>query len=308
MSTQLTAPRRRDSGRPVWEEKPSVAGQTLKAAVLVAVVLAVVIPVWSVVVTSLSSQQTINDAGGMVFIPKEFDISAYVSIYTRGEVARAVWMSTLVTLVGTAISLTCTVLAAYGLSRPGTLGHRTLLFWFLLTFLIWPGLVPSYLVVTSLGLKNTIWALILPTAVNAFNLIVVRAFFMNIPNELIDSARIDGASEWRILTRIVLPLSKAVVAVIGLFYAVGSWNAYFNAVLYMTDSDKRVVQQVLQSYILAGQNPANIGSAPAFGFNAPPSLAIKMAVAVTVLIPVAIIYPIVQRHFTKGVIVGAIKG
>jgi putative aldouronate transport system permease protein len=299
---------RRNPNRPAWEEQPTVAGQALKTTLLAAVVLAVIVPVWSVVVTSFSSRQTINEAGGMVFIPKDFDISAYVSIYTRGEVASAVWMSTLVTLVGTSVSLFCTVLAAYGLSRPGSLGHRTLLFWFLLTFLIGPGLVPSYLVVTSLGLKNTIWALILPGAVSAFNLVIIRAFFMNIPNELIDSARIDGASEWRILTQITLPLSKAVIAVIGLFYAVGYWNAYFNAVLYITDTDKRVVQQVLQSYILAGQNPANIGSAPAFGFNAPPSLAIKMAVAVTVLVPVAIIYPFVQRHFTKGVILGAIKG
>lgn len=299
---------RRNPNRPAWEEKPTALGQTIKTIVLTAVVLAVVIPVWSVVVTSFSSRETINEAGGMVFIPRDFDISAYVSIFTRGEVASAVWMSTMVTVVGTAISLFCTVLAAYGLSRPGSLGHRTLLFWYLLTFLIGPGLVPSYLVVTSLGLKNTIWALVLPGAVSAFNLIIIRAFFMNIPNELIDSARIDGATEWRILTRITLPLSKAVIAVIGLFYAVGYWNAYFNAVLYITDTDKRVVQQVLQSYILAGQNPANIGSAPAFGFNAPPSLAIKMAVAVTVLVPVAIIYPFVQRHFTKGVILGAIKG
>lgn len=299
---------RRNPRRPLWEENPTVLGQSLKTIVLSAVVLAVIVPVWSVIVTSLSTQQTINEAGGMVFVPKDFDVSAYVSIYTRGEVASAVWMSTMVTVVGTAISLFCTVLAAYGLSRPGSLGHRTLLFWFLVTFLIQPGLVPTYLVVTSLGLKNTIWALILPSAVSAFNLVIIRSFFMNIPGELIDSARIDGANEWRILTRIVLPLSRAVIAVIGLFYAVGYWNAYFNAVLYITDSEKRVVQQVLQSYILAGQNPANIGSAPAFGFNAPPSLAIKMAVAVTVLVPVAIIYPFVQRHFTKGVILGAIKG
>src|SRR5262249_50590108 len=147
------------------------------------------------------------------------------------------------------------VLAAYGLSRPGSLAHRPLLFWFLLTFLIYPGLVPSYLVVTGLGLKNSLWALILPSAISAFNLVVIRAFFMNIPSELIDSAKIDGAGEFRILARIVLPLSKAVIAVIGLFYGVGYWNAFFNAMLYIDDPDERVVQRVLQGYILAGQTP-----------------------------------------------------
>src|SRR6185503_15318940 len=116
--------------------------------------------------------------------------------------------------VGTAWSLSLTVLAAYGLSRPGSVGHRGLLFFFLLTFLIFPGLVPSYLVVTGLGLKDSIWSLILPSAISVFNLVVIRAFFMNVPGELLDSARIDGAGELRILWRIVLPLSRAVIAVV----------------------------------------------------------------------------------------------
>ncbi|GAA1606682.1 carbohydrate ABC transporter permease [Catellatospora bangladeshensis] len=299
---------RRRNRRPAWEEPPTVAGQLVKGAVLTGVVLAVLIPVWSILVTSFSSRQAIADAGGMVFRPRDFDLSAYVLIFTRGEVSRAVWNSMFVTVTGTLLALVCTVLAAYGLSRPGSLFHRPLLLFFLITFLIGPGLIPSYVVVTSLGLKDSHWSLILPAAVNAFNLIVVRQFFMGIPGELIDSARIDGAGEWRILTRIVLPLSKAVVAVVGLFYAVGYWNMYFNAVLYLNNSEDHVVQQVLQAYILAGQSPAGIGSPPALGFNAPPSLAVKMAVVVVVLIPIVIVYPFIQRHFTKGVITGALKG
>lgn len=301
----------RRTGRPVWEERPTPVGRAAKAAVLAAMVLAVLFPLWSIVVTSLSSRQTINEAGGMVVIPRDFDPSAYALIFSRGEVARAVWISVLVALVGTAFSLVLTVLAAYGLSRPGTVAHRPLLFWFLLTFLIYPGLVPSYLVVTGLGLKDSLWSLILPSAISAFNLVVIRAFFMSIPTELVDSARIDGAGELRILGRIVLPLARAVVAVVGLFYAVGYWNAFFNAMLYIDDPDKRVVQRVLQGYILQGQTPQMGGQPVSFpGFNnvIPPTLAVKMAVVVVTLLPVAIVYPFVQRHFIKGVIIGAIKG
>lgn len=146
--------------------------------------------------------------------------------------------------MGTAISLVLNILAAYGLSRRGSLGHRTLLFVFLLTFFVYPSLIPSYLVVTGLGLKNNLFALILPVAVNAFNLIVMRAFFMNLPQDLMDSARIDRASELRILTRIVMPLSKAVIA---LFYGVMYWNSFFNAMIYIQNRDLDPIQRVLQN-------------------------------------------------------------
>jgi putative aldouronate transport system permease protein len=233
-----------------------------------------------------------------------------VIIFSGGQVSRSIVVTLIVTFAGTAISLLLTVLAAYGLSRPDSLFHRPLLFYFLVTFLIYPGLVPAYLVVTGLGLKDNLLALMLPTAISVFNLVVVRSFFMNIPKELMESARIDGASEWDILFRIVLPLSKAVIAVVGLFYAVGYWNAYFNAVLYIDDGDLWPIQRVLQSYILAGQSPNVQGAAVSIpGISAyPPTLAVKMAVVVVTIIPALIIYPFVQRNFTKGVMVGAVKG
>jgi putative aldouronate transport system permease protein len=298
------------SARAAWEEKPTAVGSLAKGGTLAFVVLAVVFPLWSIVVTSLSSRETINRAGGMVVVPRGIDLSAYVTMFSGGQVTRAVWVSVVISVVGTVFSLALTILAAYGLSRPGSVAHRPLLFFFLLTFLVYPGLVPSYLVVTGLGMKDSLWALILPSAVNVFNLVVVRAFFMSIPTELIDSAHIDGASEWRILTSIVLPLSKAVVAVVGLFYAVGYWNAYFNAVLYIDDNDKWPIQRVLQGYILAGQSPQLSGVAVSLpGITAyPPSLAVKMAVVVVTVVPALLVYPFVQKHFTKGVIVGAVKG
>jgi putative aldouronate transport system permease protein len=292
--------------RPAWEEKPTVAGQTAKGTVLTVVVLAVLIPLWVVLVTSLSSRETINAAGGLVVIPRGIDVSAYRIIFSGGQITQALWISSLLTVMGTAVSLSVTVLAAYGLSRPGSVGHRGLLFFFLLTFLIYPGMVPSYLVVTGLGLKDSLWALILPSALSVFNLVVVRAFFQNIPGELMDSARVDGAGEFRILWRIVLPLSKAVVAVVGLFYAVGYWNAWFTALLYIDDNEKFPIQRVLQSFILAGQSPQQSGAA--VGAALPPTLAIKMAVVVVTVAPIAMVYPFIQRHFAKGTMIGAVKG
>ena len=297
--------------RPVWEEPPSLAGRLGKNTLLTVIVLAVLFPLWSVLVTSLSSRDTVNAAGGMVVIPRGFDPSAYLVIFDGGQVARAVWISVLLTAMGTAFSLTLTVLAAYGLSRTGSLWHRPILFFFLLTFLIYPGMVPSYLVVTGFGLKDNLWALILPGAITAFNLVVIRAFFQGIPTELIDCARLDGAGEFGILTRIMLPLSKAVIAVVGLFYAVNYWNAFFNALLYIDDNDKWPVQRLLQSYILLGQTPQMAGqpvNVPGAGTAIPPTLSIKMAVVIVTVVPALMVYPFVQRHFTKGTLTGAIKG
>lgn len=307
MSTTIaTKQRRRGPVRPPWEEKPTPVGQSLKAIALTIIVLAVLIPMWSVLVTSLASRETLSEAGGsMVFVPKEIDFSAYRTIFSGGIVTRALWISTLVTVVGTAVSLSFTVLAAYGLSRPGSVGHRPILFYFLLTFLIYPGLVPSYLVVTGVGLKDSLWSLILPSAISVFNLVVIRGFFQNIPQELLDSARIDGAGEFRVLWRIVLPLSKAVVAVVGLFYAVGYWNAWFNALLYIDNSDKFPLQIILRSMILLGQSPQFSGATTG---SLPPTESIKMAVVVLTIAPILIVYPFIQRHFIKGVILGAIKG
>ncbi|WP_117212584.1 carbohydrate ABC transporter permease [Allorhizocola rhizosphaerae] len=294
------------SVRPVWEEKPTVVGQAGKSTLLFLVTAAVIIPLWSVIVTSLSSRETIDRAGGMVFIPRGIDFSAYESLFATDRVTQALWVSFIVTIGGTALSITLTVLAAYGLSRPGSMWHRTLLFLFLLTFLFGPGLIPSYLLVTGLGLKDNLLSLILPTAVNAFNLIVLRAFFMNIPGELIDSARIDGAGEWRVLWQIVIPLSKAVIAVVALFYAVGYWNSFFNAILYLSDPADHPIQLVLRSFILQGQAPPGV-SLPGTSVP-PPTLAIKMAVVAVTVIPALIVYPFVQKHFTKAVLTGAIKG
>ncbi|RZU01776.1 carbohydrate ABC transporter membrane protein 2 (CUT1 family) [Kribbella rubisoli] len=300
------------TARAVWEEEPTAIGRLSKPVVLTLIALAVAFPLYVVVVTSLSSTEAVTRAGGLVVVPRELTVAAYVQLLSGGVVTRALFISVMITAVGTAFSLGITVLAAYGLSRPGSVFHRPLLFVVLLTFLFGPGIIPSYLLVNSLGLIDHYASLILPTAISAFNLIVMRSFFMGIPGELIDSARIDGAGEFAILRRIVLPLSKAVVAVVGLFYAVGYWNAFFNALLYINDNNKWPLQMVLRTYIVQQQplptGAGGIATGTGLGLQPAPGLAIKMAIVVIAIVPVLLVYPFIQRHFTKGVIIGAVKG
>ena len=308
---RTTIPRSRArADRPVWQERPGPIGQAAKGGTLLLVSLVVLIPLWVVVLTSLSTQQTINEAGGLVLVPGELSLRAYTEIFSGGVVSRALLVSIGITVFGTLFSMVVTVLGAYGLSRPGSFGHRPLLLIVLLTFLFHPGIIPGYLMVQQLGLLNNYLALILPSAVWAFNLIVLRSFFVNIPRELLESARIDGANDFRILGSIVLPLSKAALAVVALFYGVAYWNAFFNALLYLDENSMYPLQLILRAYVLQGQPIPGVSTTETSGIGAGPvpTLAVKMAVVVIATVPVLFVYPFVQRHFTKGVIIGAVKG
>ncbi|WP_214412467.1 carbohydrate ABC transporter permease [Sphaerisporangium fuscum] len=295
--------------RAPWEEPGSLAGRLGKGGVITVVLLLVLFPLYTILLTSLSTSKTVTEAGGLVLVPQGISFDAYRQIFSDTVVSRAIMVSTGVTLAGTVFSVGVSVLGAYSLSRPGSFLHRPLLFGVLLMFVFFPGLIPTYLLVSSLGLKDSYLSLILPSAVSAFNVVVLRAFFMSIPGELLDSARIDGAGEFRILWRIVLPLSKAVTAVISLFYAVGYWNAWFNAMLYLDDTTKWPLALILREYVVnSAALPAGTAGVAGYGHAVPPTLAIKMAIVVVAVLPALIIYPFVQRHFTKGVIVGAVKG
>lgn len=295
--------------RPSWDEEPSKTTSALKAVVLTLVVIAIVVPLWTVVVTSLSTQGAIDRAGGLVLIPTELTLRAYEQIFAGGVVTRAVGVSVFVTTVGTAISLSTTVLGAYALSKPTMVFHRPILFLLLITMFFGAGIIPTYLLVSNLGLINSLWALILPTSISAFNVIIMRSFFMNIDQEVLDSARIDGAGEWRTLVTMVLPMSKAVIAVVALFYGVGYWNSFFNAMLYLNDNSLWPLQLVLRSYVLQGTAMSGNELAQyADGGGAIAGLAVQMAVVVLALVPVLAVYPFVQRHFKSGVMIGAVKG
>lgn len=292
--------------RPVWEEKPSRAGLTGKGLVLLLACLGILFPLWIVIVTSLSTRKTIDEAGGLVMIPKDLTFVAYQELLSGGQVTRAALVSIGITLVGTLFSMAVSVLCAYGLSRSGSLGHRWILMVLLATMFFSAGLIPTYLLVQSLGLTDSYLALILPSAISVFNILVLRGFFMGISQELIDSARIDGAGDLRILWQIVLPLSRAVVAVITLFYAVGYWSAWFNASLYLNDQDMLPLQNVMIQLVQKQEAPVGLGQAIKTGELS--GLAVQMAVMVMALLPVAVLSPFVQRHFKKGMLTGAVKG
>jgi multiple sugar transport system permease protein/putative aldouronate transport system permease protein len=298
--------------RPAWQERPKPHTQAAKSVSVLVILALIVIPLYSVALTSLSTQASINTAGGLVLWPHGLTISAYSLIFGGGVVARALIVSLAVTAAGTAFSMLVTILAAYGLSRAGSFGHRTILWIMLLTMFFNGGVIPLFLVVSALGGYDQYWALIVPSSISVFNIIVMRSFFANIASDLIESARIDGASDWKILWRIVLPTSKAVTAVIALFYAVGYWNSWFNILLFMpADSAKWPLQMVMYNYVtqgmsMAGSGITNIGQNLGRQQIAP--LSLQMAVVVLTVVPILIVYPFVQRHFTKGVLLGAIKG
>lgn len=286
---------------------PGVTIRALKGVVLLACCALVILPFVAVVATSLADPAQINASGGYVLWPDNPTLDAYRAIFAGGVVTRALLVSTGITVVGTVLSLACTTLLAYSLSRPGTFASQPLLLMVLFTLLFSPGMIPSYLIVKQLGLLDSYWSLILPVLVNGFNVIVIRSFFLDLPRDLIDSARIDGAGEFQILTRIVLPLSKAVLAVIGLFYAVAYWNSFFSALLYLNDTAKWPLQLVLRTYVVDNVN-LGVDQLDISGEVPPPQQSLQMAILVISLVPITLVYPFLQRHFAKGVLIGAVKG
>ena len=296
--------------RAPWEEPPTALGQAGKGVVLFVVVAAVLVPLWVVVLTSLSTTGAIGRAGGLVIWPDGLTLDAYRQMLTNDQVTRALVVSLLVTLVGTLVSMVVSVLCAYGLSRSRSMGHRIILMVLILTMFVSGGLIPTYLVVTGLGGYGQYWALILPSAVSVFNILVLRSFYSSTSAELIDAAKMDGAGDWRTLWSVVLPTSKAVTAVITLFYAVGYWNSFFNVMLYMpVDSTKWPLQYVLLEYVQQGMNmPGSVNSGFGTGHAQTAPLSLQMAVVVLTLVPILMVYPFMQKHFRTGVLTGAVKG
>lgn len=290
-------------GRPARKEPASPIYNAIKGVVIGGISLSIVIPLLLVVSTSLADDKQLIAAGGFVLWPTHPTFAAYEAIFSGEFMFRALGVSAFITAVGTFLALFITITMAYATSRPVLFGRPVLLL-VLFTLLFAPGLIPMFLMVKQLGLLNTVWSLILPGTFAAFNFVVMRSFFMNIPAELIEAARIDGASDFMILRKVVLPLSKAVIAVVGLFYAVGFWNAFFNAMLYINDQTLYPVQLILRNYVVQGGSMAD-----AIGVTStPPPQSMQMAVVVVALLPILIVYPFLQKHFTKGVITGAIKG
>jgi putative aldouronate transport system permease protein len=292
--------------RPVWLGKPKPVAIALKGLALILISAVVIFPFLVVVSTSVATKKEIDANGGYLIWPTQISFEAYRQIFDGTQVTRSIVISVGVTVVGTAFSLFCTVLAAYGLSRKGSLFQRGLLTFVLITLLFGPGMIPVYLMVKQLGMLNSYWALIIPGAVSAFNIVIIRGFIQGIPQELFDAARMDGAGEWRILWSIVLPLSRAVVAVVGLFLAVGYWNNYFGPLLYLNDTEMWPLQLVMRSFVLENNITTTATHIP--GQIAPPAQSIQMALVVIATIPILCVYPFLTKHMSKGMLTGAIKG
>ncbi|GAB2805309.1 carbohydrate ABC transporter permease [Lentzea nigeriaca] len=302
--------KKRKYERPVWEEPPTAVGQAAKGITLGGVLLVMLVPLWIIVVTSLSTQAAVNRAGGLVIWPTDITFEAYRVMLSDATVRTALLVSLGITAVGTLVSMAVSVMCAYGLSRSRSLGHRFILMLLIVTMFVNGGLIPTFLVVTGLGGYDQWWALILPSAVSVFNILILRSFYSSTSLDLIEAARIDGAGDWRILWSIVLPTSRAVTAVMALFYGVGYWNSFFNVMLYMpTDSEKWPLQYVLLTYVNRGNGmPGSVNNGFGDQFSQTAPLALQMAVVVLTLVPLLVVYPFVQKHFRTGVLTGAIKG
>ncbi|QGN35690.1 ABC transporter permease subunit [Microlunatus sp. Gsoil 973] len=289
-------------------ERPKIPVTVTKAITLFVVAAVMLFPFLYVLAVSVSSQGDLNGST-VSLIPKHPTLEAYRQILRNGAVIRSIEVSIGITVVGTLFSMIMTTTLAYGLTRTRDVpGSRLVLLLALGTLLFSAGIIPNYLLVRYLGLLNSYASLIVPGMISAFNLVVVRQFFMNIPEEMLDSARVDGAGTVRIFWYMVLPLSKAVLAVIALFYGVGLWSDFFNALLYLNDPGKWPVQLVLRLFVLQGQSLGSADPTQQSGQPLPPPQTVQMAVVIIATLPIIIVYPFLQKYFTQGVLSGAIKG
>ncbi|MZQ86685.1 ABC transporter permease subunit [Paenibacillus sp. 5J-6] len=266
-----------------------------------------VLPFIYVVAGSFASDTELTQRA-VFLIPKTFTLSAYQFIFSTDTILKSIWVSLYVTILGTMVNLFFTVTMAYALSKRGLMGRNTVLNMIVFSMLFGGGLIPTYIVIRELHMIDTYWALMIPGAISAFNLIIVKNFFQELPQELEEAAKIDGCTELGLLWRIVLPLSMPVLATFTLFYAVGHWNNFFSALLYLNDPAKWPLQVMLRQIVLLSQMAAGDMTTVDPQFVKQQEQSIKMAVIVVGTIPILLVYPFLQKHFAKGVLIGSVKG
>ena len=278
--------------------------------ILIAAGICTLFPFLDVVLTSISpTEEIVKGAKKIIMIPSHPTLSHFAYIF-RGQntIVRAMGVTIFRTVVGTLLCLVVTALTAYPLSKKNLPFRNGLMKYFFFTMIFTAGMIPTFLVVRTLGLLDTFWAFILPGALNVYNMIIMRTFFMGVPEELEEAARIDGCGDFKILFQIVLPVSKPVLASIALFYAVWHWNSFFDAVLYINDRNLWPLQTLLRETLLSTSSSELMGNTGSLSDAVPPSTAIINATIVISCIPIMLVYPFLQKHFAKGVMVGSIKG
>jgi len=275
--------------------------------ILIVVTLAFLIPFIIVLSTSFISEAEFARRGGYVLYPESISLNAYEILFGRSKVILNAYGVTLFrVVVGTAFNLVFTITMAYALAQKKLPGRVPLTIFVFITMVFSGGLIPRFLLVDALGLRNTVWSMIFPSLISAWNLLIMRNFFMSLPDELFDAAIVDGASPPIILLRIVLPLSLPVIATIGLFYAVWHWNSWFDAAIYVDQSSLKPMQIILRSLL---QSTSMQGMEElAFIEDPPPAASLRSALIIVSTVPVLFVYPFIQRYFVKGIMIGGVKG
>ncbi len=271
--------------------------------VLGIIALVTVLPFIHVIVSSFTPPGELMKSD-FIIIPKSISLDAYKYIFSTNVVARGLAVSILVTLVGTVFNMIMTVLMAYPLAHKGLLARKAIMLMVTFTLMFNGGMVPSYIIIQKLHLLNNYWALILPGAISAFSLIIFKNYFQELPAELEESAKLDGANDLLILFRIILPVSKPLIATFLVMFGVGYWNSWFNAVLYLNDAKMWPIQVVLRQVISA---TSNIGDMMETNIVIPPKT-VQMCTITIATLPILCVYPFLQKYFTQGILLGSVKG
>lgn len=292
----------------IKQSRGDVIFDYINTALLVLVLMIVLYPLLFVVSASISDPMMVLQ-GKVWLLPKGLNLMSYQKVFNDARIMVGYKNTIIYTIIGTAINIVLTIMGAYPLSRKDLYGRNAITFFLSFTMFFNGGLIPTYFVVRNLGMLNTIWALIIPNAVAMWNLVIMRTFFQNsIPGELEEAAFIDGCSNVRLIIKIILPLSAPIIAVMVLFYGVGHWNAFFNALIYLTDESKYPLQIILRDILLQSQVQETMGGMENFSEHIVQAEGIKYSLIIVASLPVMMLYPFLQRYFVKGVMIGAIKG
>lgn len=276
-------------------------------AALGLIALSTVLPFLYVVAGSFATEKELTEKAFFI-IPTQVSLNAYQYAIRTANILRGLKNSIILTILGTVMCMLFSLSFAYPLSKMHFRGRNWIMNLVIVTMLFSGGMIPSYMVINAYGLYDTYWALVLPALINPFNMVIIKKFFTGLPVELDEASYMDGANDLQIFTRVALPLSKPVIASISLFYGVGFWNDYFNSMIYLQTAEKFPIQIQLRSIILLSSTFSD-AMMDFYDMNgAPPDKAVKMACTVIATVPVLCIYPFVQKYFTKGVMVGAVKG
>ena len=299
--------------KPVKRCREDVIFDTVIFIILTLILFVVAYPLYWVIISSFSNPTAVS-AGKVLLRPMGFTLKGYAEVFKNSQVMRGFFNSIVITFVGVCVNLAVTLPTAYALSRDNFSGKKPITVFYMITMFFGGGMIPTYLVVKNMQLLNTIWALVLPGCLSVYNMIVARTFFKsNISEELYEAGEIDGCTQSRFFFQIALPLSKAIIAIMVLYYGVGHWNSYFSALLYISDQDKYPLQLVLRNILITNQTALSATATTAAARAALQEQqqlidVMKYSLIIISSVPVLIMYPLVQKHFVKGVMIGSVKG